>query len=189
MNDAGDEARLHDRIRLVDSELRLPWPMRTLEALGFATFLLVLVIGTTAAVVWASSTMIEPSLWRLAPPVAWLLVLRRWVIPSLVWSARPDDIDARRAAKQRAADVAKHLEELAETGPVLIPRWRRVLVAAVGWAAVLELVALVALIWLPPALGENLAEPLLIALVLSLTAWSGLQMLLIPPSWPKRNGR
>lgn len=175
MNDAGDETRLHDRIRLVDSELRLPWPMRTSEAVGFATFLLVLVVGTTAVVVWASFTMIEPSIWRLAPPAVWLLVLRRWVIPSLVWSARPDDIDTRRAAQQRAA-VAQQRNEHADAGPIVIPRWRRVLVASMGWATVAELLALVALIWLPSAVGELVAEPLLIALVISLTAWAGLSI-------------
>lgn len=133
--------------------------------------------------------MIEPSIWRFAPPIAWLLILRRWIIPSLVRSARPDDIDARRAAKQRAAAVVKQLEALAETDPVVIPRWPRVLVGSVGWATFVQFIALIALSWLPPSIGEAAAEPLFIALAVSLAVWAVLSTVLIRPAQRKKSGR
>ncbi|PPG65147.1 hypothetical protein SAMN06295924_1238 [Rathayibacter rathayi NCPPB 2980 = VKM Ac-1601] len=99
--------RLRDRVltsRGPDYELRLPWPMTAGESVGYLCIMLGCLLAGIAVVLWASVRLIEPSPWRFAPTIIWLVLFCRWIGPAIVRSLMPDDVNERRTLFSQSDD-------------------------------------------------------------------------------------
>jgi len=92
-----------ERGRYVSSvfNVGLPWPMTRGRGALLLAVPLIVVLGGGVLVAWAAATFIEPSLWRLALPVAWVL-LSRTIVRLIVRLCRPKDVDQRWAELRQA---------------------------------------------------------------------------------------
>lgn len=84
------------RCRYVSSvfNIGLPWPMTRDRGTLLLLVPLVFVLGGGILVAWAAATFIEPALWRLVLPIAWIL-LSRTIVRLIVRLRAPDDVDQR----------------------------------------------------------------------------------------------
>ncbi len=78
--------------------VRLPWPMTAGEAAVYVVIMAGVAVLGIGVALWGAWQLIEPSLWRLAPVVVWVVVWKVLILPAAVRSVRPGDVAARCAA-------------------------------------------------------------------------------------------
>lgn len=99
--------RYRDRVGLPGQQIRLPWPMTSVEAAVFLVIVTTLgiAVGTIVTEIWELLQLAELSLWRIVPPLVGLTALLV-MVPGLVRAMKPADLDRRYAALRRDRDRA-----------------------------------------------------------------------------------